>query len=140
LPSGRTIKSAVLSFAVSNVIKPQDVTLYTEARDDWANKPTCEAVGDVCGPSYCKDECSQIFDIGGSSDAKINIAMPGTYSFDVTDYISKEYAGDKYASVQLRGDEDVWTRSGEQSCTKPLEWEPADIRVDLNAALVVTYK
>jgi hypothetical protein len=139
LPSGRTIKSAVLSFVVSNVIKPQDVTVYTNARDDWANKPTCEAVGDVCGPSYCKEECSQIFDIGGSQDGKINIAMPGTYSFDVTDYISKEYAGDKYASVQLRGDEDVWARSGQQSCTKPLEWEPADIRVDLNAALVVTY-
>ena len=140
LPIGRTIRSATLSFVVKSVIKPQDVTLYIEARDDWANKPACEAIGDVCGPSYCKDECSQIFDIGGSSDGKINIATPGTYSLDVTDYVSKEYAGDKYASIQIRGDEDVWTRSGEQSCTKHLEWEPADLQIDINAGLVVTYE
>lgn len=140
LPGGRTIKSAILSFTVTRVVKPQDATLFIGARDDWANKPTCEAVGDVCGPSYCKDECSQIFDIGGSSDAKINIAAPGTYTMDVTDYVSKEYAGDKYASIQIRGDEDVWARSGEQSCTKNLEWEPADLQIDVNAGLVVTYK
>jgi hypothetical protein len=140
LPTAKTIKSAILSITVKNVIKPQDITLYVDVRDDWINKPTCEAIGDVCGPSYCKEECSQIFDIGGNSDEKNSISMPGTYSYDVTDYVSKAYGGDKYISFQLRGDEDVWTKSGAESCNKYLAWEPQDIEVDVSAGLVVTYK
>lgn len=140
IPEGVNIRSAILSLKVKNAVKPQSIKVYGSGKDDWAGKPTCEAEGDVCGPSYCINECGALFDIGGGELATKYIADAGQYYFDVTDYVSKEYAGDKYASFQVVGDEDMWTKTGDQSCTKYNDWEMQDVQLEEETALVVTYR
>ena len=127
LPENVDILSAKVYLNAINVNKPQDVMIYG-IDNEWIPK-ACTPGGDICGPTYCKDECSSLYDIGANVISKIHIDSSGWYSFDVTEFMRSEYGNGKgYLSFQFRGNtENMWNERGRDSCTKSKDWDHYDV-------------
>ena len=139
IPEGKDMASATINLNVGGVNRDQDLTVYSSDNDGWS-PGSCEAEKDLCGPTYCKEECSRLFDLGVNPEVTVHVGSAGSYSFDVTEVIRSQYLGDKYASFQFRGsEENRWSSEGENSCTVPKNWDLYDVRVSSKPSLIVIY-
>ena len=143
VPKDKEILGARLFLNAKNVNKAQAVTIYSTTNDKWG-AASCTPGGDICAQPWCK-ECLPLYDFAGEKGSSVYIEGLGEYSLDVSEYVKGTIGkGDRYASLQLMGQEDQWSAEGEKTCAKQGEWASQDMEFygtgDKGPYLEVLYK
>ena len=124
--SSKTVVGASLNLFASGVNRAQEVKVFS-GKVDWT--PTsCSASGDICSRPYC-EQCAPSFDFaGGVQRSAQTIGGGGKVSYDLTDQVKEAYSGGlSVLNLQVRGEEDVWSSAGKDSCGRLNDWVKQDV-------------
>lgn len=131
MPTTLKIAAVRLFLTAEQVNRLQDVAVYAVA-DDWQGA-NCIPGGDICTQPYCS-ECASSTDLAGTLQESTRINGPGTYAFDVTDYVKAKYAkGDRYASFQIKASEE------KAACGGISQWKSYDVEFSGTPYVKVLY-